>query len=155
MRIERNFSQAFYKGPFNSETGQSFEINRRNTGLSKSLENASQAKSIDKFYNGACLIQQNMKMVLDRKILFVKVIGELLFVFGLLEWGNGVLIQFTYPMVLSMPASYLLQWIILDTFTILSFLVSAIGFFIWRLSAELIKFEKDKASDKPFPPPNT
>ena len=72
----------------------------------------------------------------------------MLFLFGLLAWANGVLIQFTYPMVLSVPVSYLLLWMRIDTFTILSFLVSALGFFMWRLSAELIKFEKDKASDK-------
>jgi hypothetical protein len=95
-----------------------------------------------------------MKRPPERKILFIKVIGEVLFVFGLLSWGNGVLVQFTYPMVLSMPASYLLQWIRLDTLTILSFLVSALGFFMWRLSAELIKFEKDKATDKPAGTPN-
>jgi len=90
-----------------------------------------------------------MKMPRQRKILFIKVFGELLFVFGLLSWGNGVLIQFTYPMMLDMPASYVLQWIRLDTLTILSFLASALGFFMWRISAELIKFDKDKAADKP------
>jgi len=105
-------------------------------------------KSIDKFYNGACLIQRNMKRALERKILVIKVIGEVLFLFGLLAWVNGVLIQFTYPMVLSVTVSYLLLWMRIDNFTILSFLVSALGFFMWRLSAGLIKFEKDQASDK-------
>jgi|GEM_PF-622071 hypothetical protein len=89
-----------------------------------------------------------MKMPLERKILVIKVTGEMLFLFGLLAWANGVLIQFTHPMVLAMPVSHLLLWMRTDTFTILSFLVSALGFFMWRLSAELIKFEKDKASDK-------
>ena len=89
-----------------------------------------------------------MEMALERKVLVIKVVGEMLFLFGLLAWGNGVLIQFTYPMVLAMPVSHLLLWMRTDTFTILSFLVSALGFFMWRLSAELIKFEKDKASDK-------
>jgi hypothetical protein len=89
-----------------------------------------------------------MKRALERKILVIKVIGEVLFLFGLLAWVNGVLIQFTYPMVLSVTVSYLLLWMRIDNFTILSFLVSALGFFMWRLSAGLIKFEKDQASDK-------
>ena len=90
------------------------------------------------------LIHQNMQTPYGRKILFVKVVGELLFLFGLLGWLNGVLIQFTYPMVLAMPASYIMEWIRLDTLTILAFIISAVGFFIWRICAELIKFEKEK-----------
>jgi len=87
-------------------------------------------------------------MALERKTLVIKVAGKMLFLYGLLAWADGVLIQFTYPMVLAMPVSHLLLWMRTDTFTILSFLVSALGFFVWKLSAELIKFEQDKASDK-------
>lgn len=89
-----------------------------------------------------------MKMALERKTLVIKVAGEMLFFYGLLAWADGVVIQFTDPMWLAMPVSHLLPWMRTDTFTILSFLVSALGFFMWKLSAELIKFEQDKASDK-------
>jgi len=75
-----------------------------------------------------------------------KVVGQLLFLYGLLAWLDGVVIQFTYPMWLAMPVSHLFQWLRTDTFTIVMFIVSAIGFFIWRLAVELIKSEKKKAT---------
>jgi hypothetical protein len=89
-----------------------------------------------------------MKMALERKTLVIKVAGEMLFLYGLLAWADGVVIQFTNPMWLAMPVSHLLLWMRTDTFTILSFLVSALGFFMWKLSAELIKSEQNKACDK-------
>jgi hypothetical protein len=78
-----------------------------------------------------------------RRMLIIKVVGEALFLFGLLAWLDGVGIQFTNPMWLAMPVSHLLS-IRTDTFTILMFIVSAVGFFIWRLTIELIKFEQIK-----------
>ena len=87
-------------------------------------------------------------MAFERKTLVIKVAGEMLFLFGLLAWADGVVIQFTNPMWLAMPVSHLLLWLRTDTFTILSFIVSALGFFMWKLSVELIKFEYDKESDK-------
>ena len=85
-----------------------------------------------------------MNRLSGRKILVVKVVGEVLFLYGLLAWLDGVVIQFVDPMWLPLPVSHLLPWLRTDTFTILSFFVSAFGFFIWRLAVELIKFEKTK-----------
>ncbi len=67
----------------------------------------------------------------------IKVIGEVLFIFGLLGWIYGVAIQFHHPESLTYPFSHFTPWLRVGTFTILSFLISALGFFIWRLSAEL------------------
>jgi hypothetical protein len=87
-----------------------------------------------------------MKSASERKILVAKVAGELLFLYGLLAWLDGVVIQFTNPMWLAMPVSHLFLWLRTDTFTILSFIASALGFFVWRLAVELIKFEQNKAT---------
>jgi hypothetical protein len=78
-----------------------------------------------------------------KRMLVIKVVGQVLFLFGLLAWLDGVGIQFTHPMWLAMPVSHLLS-IRTDTFTILMFIVSAFGFFIWRLTEELIKFGQIK-----------
>ena len=87
-----------------------------------------------------------MKSAFDKKILIAKVAGELLFLYGLLAWLDGVVIQFIDPMWLAMPVSHLFLWLRTDTFTIFSFIISALGFFIWRLAVELIKSEKNKAT---------
>jgi len=87
-----------------------------------------------------------MKMAYQRKILVVKVVGELLFLYGLLAWLDGVVIQLTYPMWLAMPVSHLFLWLRTDTFTILSFIAIALGFFIRRLAVELTKSEQNKAT---------
>jgi hypothetical protein len=72
-------------------------------------------------------------------LLVVKVAGEFLFLFGLLAWGYGVLIQLIHPEWLPLTLSHLIQWIRVDTFTILSFAASAGGFLIWRLASALSK----------------
>jgi hypothetical protein len=87
-----------------------------------------------------------MKRAFERKILVVKVAGELLFLYGLLAWLDGVVIQFVNPNALAMPVSHLFPWMRTDTFTILSFIVSALGFFMWRLAVELTKSEQGKAT---------
>jgi hypothetical protein len=87
-----------------------------------------------------------MKGTSEVRILVVKVAGELLFLYGLLAWLDGVVIQFVNPMWLAMPVSHLFPWMRTDTFTILSFIVSAFGFFIWRLALELIKSKQNKAA---------
>ncbi len=69
----------------------------------------------------------------------LKTFGELLFLFGLLGWTYGVIFQLKYPQWLELPLSHLTPWLRVDTFTIISFLVSAAGFFIWRLTNELTK----------------
>ena len=70
-----------------------------------------------------------MKVALGRKTLFTKVVGNAL-LYDLLVWNDGVVIQFTNPMRLAVPASHLLIWMRTDIFTALSFLVSAFGFFM-------------------------
>jgi len=67
----------------------------------------------------------------------VKVIGQVLLVFGLLGWMYGVLIQMTHPDWLPAKISHLTPWLRLDTFTILCFIGSGVGFFLWRLVKEL------------------
>lgn len=78
-----------------------------------------------------------MKKTSTMYIVAVRVVGELLFLYGLLGWVYGVLVQLLHPNWLPTPLSHLTLWIRVDTFTIASFIVSAVGFFIWRLSREL------------------
>jgi len=75
-----------------------------------------------------------------------KVAGELFFIYGLLAWLDGVVVQFTNPMWLAMPVSHLFLWLRTDTFTILSFIASALGFFVWRIAIELMKTEQKEPS---------
>jgi hypothetical protein len=82
-----------------------------------------------------------MNSIFYRLMLIVKVLGQLLFLFGLLAWLDGVVVQFTHPEWLPLSVSHLLPWIRTDTFTILMFIVSAIGFFVWRVIAEVNKTE--------------
>jgi hypothetical protein len=69
----------------------------------------------------------------------LRVVGEALFLYGLLGWIYGVLIQITHPRYLPFALSHLIPWIRIDTFTVLSFILSIIGFFIWRLTRETTK----------------
>jgi hypothetical protein len=66
----------------------------------------------------------------------LRVVGEALFLYGLLGWVYGVLIQITHPEFLYTSLSHLTPWIRVDTFTVLSFFLSVIGFFIWRLTRD-------------------
>ena len=84
-----------------------------------------------------------MKTMGSRLIIVVKVIGQMLFLFGFLAWLDGVVIQFTHPEWLPMPVSHLLN-LRTDTFTIAMFFVSAVGFLMWRLTAEFMKHERSK-----------
>ncbi len=77
-----------------------------------------------------------MKKPPTRFIVVVKIAGELLFLYGLLGWIYGVLVQLTHPEWLPLPLSHLTLSIRVDTFTMLSFVVSAVGFIIWRLTKE-------------------
>ena len=77
-------------------------------------------------------------------LVIIKVVGQMLFFFGLLAWLDGVVIQFTHPEWLPERVSHLLN-VRTDTFTIAMFFVSALGFFLWRLTAELMRTEKGKA----------
>jgi hypothetical protein len=69
----------------------------------------------------------------------LRVVGEALFLYGLLGWAYGVLIQVTHPNFVSSGLSHLITWIRVDTFAVLSFILSIIGFFIWRLTREAAK----------------
>ena len=62
-----------------------------------------------------------------------KIIGETLFIYGLLGWIYGMLIQLTHPSWLKLQLSHMTPWLRTDTFTILSFIVSIVGFFVFRL----------------------
>ncbi len=77
------------------------------------------------------------ELFLKKVHVLIKLFGESLFLFGLLGWINGEIVQFTHPEWLRLPISHLFLWIRTDTFTILSFIISAIGFFVWRLAKEL------------------
>jgi len=72
-------------------------------------------------------------------LVFVRVVGELLFVYGFLGWVYGVVVQLIHPFWVSSGLSHLTPWIRIDTFTVLSFVVSAVGFFVWRFAKELGK----------------
>ena len=82
-----------------------------------------------------------MNAASNRRLLVVKVLGQALFIYGLLAWLDGVVVQFTNPEWLPQPVSHLLN-VRTDTFTIFMFLVSALGFIVWRLTAELTKPSK-------------
>jgi len=77
-----------------------------------------------------------MKKIPTRFVVVVKVTGELLFLYGFLGWIYGVLVQLTHPEWLPLPLSHLTLWMRVDTFTMLSFVVSAVGFFVWKLTKE-------------------
>jgi hypothetical protein len=69
-------------------------------------------------------------------IIIIKVFGEILFLYGLLGWIYGILVQLIHPEWLPLGLSHLIPWIRVDTFTIIAFILSAAGFFIWRLTRE-------------------
>ena len=76
-------------------------------------------------------------MIVNLKLNIIEVFGEFIFLFGLIAWIYGVLVQLTHPEWLNLGLSHLVPWIRVDTFTIMSFIVAAIGFLIWRLSNAL------------------
>jgi len=76
--------------------------------------------------------------MLKNYLVMVKVVGETLFVYGLLGWIYGVLVQLIHPSWLCFGLSNLIPWIRIDTFAVLSFILSIVGFFISRLCKHLI-----------------
>ena len=76
-------------------------------------------------------------MVVNLKLNIIEVLGEFIFLFGLIAWIYGVLVQLTHPEWLNLGLSHLVPWIRVDTFTIVSFIFAALGFLIWRLSKAL------------------
>jgi len=86
-----------------------------------------------------------MKSPADAFVSIVKVVGEVLFLYGLLGWTYGVVVQLIHPRWLPLPLSHLIVWVRIDTFTIICFILSALGFFIWRLTKELTKPAKNSS----------
>ena len=82
-------------------------------------------------------------MVAHLKLIFTKVVGEFLFLFGFLAWVYGVLVQLIHPEWLHLGLSHLLPWIRVDSFAVVSFVVAAIGFLIWRLTRELTRIHQN------------
>jgi hypothetical protein len=78
-----------------------------------------------------------MTRVSDRRVVFIRVVGELLFLYGFLGWMYGVLVQLIHPGWLPLGLSHVIPWIRVDTFAIMSFIVSAVGFLIWRFTRGL------------------
>ena len=76
-------------------------------------------------------------MTKNLKLIVLKVSGEFLFLFGLLSWVYGVLFQFIFPEWLTGGLSHFTPWLRVDTFTIIGFIVAAVGFLMWRLAKEL------------------
>jgi hypothetical protein len=79
-----------------------------------------------------------MKKALLSSIIVFKGVGEVLFLFGFFGWVYGVLVQITHPDWMSAGLSHLILWIRVDTFAIICFIISAVGFLIWRLTRELL-----------------
>ncbi len=75
--------------------------------------------------------------MVNRLFAALKIIGQTAFLFGLLAWLYGVLIQVTHPEWLPLQLSHLTPWIRVDTFTMLSFVIAIIGFVVWRATKEL------------------
>ena len=82
----------------------------------------------------------------ERKLIVAKVVAQVLFLYGLLAWLYGVVIQVTHPEWLPLPLSHLTLWLRTDSFTILSLFVSAFGFIVWRLIVEVMKAEKNRTT---------
>jgi hypothetical protein len=80
-----------------------------------------------------------MNKDVDSNVAVLKVVGQALFLYGLLGWIYGVLIQLTHPEFLATSLSHLTTWIRVDTFAVLSFILSIIGFFMWGLTRETAK----------------
>lgn len=76
-------------------------------------------------------------MTANLKLIVLKVAGEFLFLFGLLSWIYGVLIQLIQPEYQYAILSTLVPWIHVNALAILGFAIAAIGFLIWRLTKEL------------------
>jgi hypothetical protein len=79
-------------------------------------------------------------------LMLLKVIAQTAFLFGLLSWFYGVLIQLVHPEFLPTSLSHLIPWLRVDTFTILAFLVAVLGFVVWRLIKETAPATKQQTN---------
>ena len=80
-----------------------------------------------------------MTLLSSKIVALFGALGEVFFVFGLFGWLYGVIIQITHPKFLTLPLSHLTPWLRVDTFTMYSFLISALGFFLWRFVVRINK----------------
>ena len=71
-----------------------------------------------------------------KRLMILKIFGQTAFLFGLLAWFYGILVQIIHPEFLSAPLSHLTPCIRVDTFTMVSFVISLLGFIVWRLTKE-------------------
>ena len=74
-------------------------------------------------------------LTINRSIV-LKIFGQTAFLFGLLGWFYGVLIQLVHPEWLPIGLSHLVPWIRVDTFTMVSFVIALLGFIVWRFTKE-------------------
>jgi hypothetical protein len=73
---------------------------------------------------------------MTKELMVLKAFGWTAFLFGLLAWIYGVLVQLVHPEFLPTSLSHLTPWLRLDTFTIVSFFIALLGFIVWRLTKE-------------------
>lgn len=79
----------------------------------------------------------NMNKGMSKSIIVIKTVGQSFFFYGLLGWVYGVLVQLIHPSWLVLGLSHLVPWVRVDTFAVLSFVMSGLGFLTWRLISEL------------------
>ena len=75
------------------------------------------------------VLRNSMKTIRKTLIAFC----ETLFLFGLLGWGYGVLLQLYHPEWIEGKLSHLTPFIRVDTFAILAFVISFFSFLTWRI----------------------
>jgi hypothetical protein len=75
-------------------------------------------------------------MLTINRLIVLKIFGQTAFLFGLLGWFYGVLIQLVHPEWLPIGLSHLVPWIRVDTFTMVSFVIALLGFIVWRFTKE-------------------
>ena len=63
----------------------------------------------------------------------ISVIGEAMFIFGLISWFYTIVISFFREHWLKMPLTHLTLWLRTDVYGIISFIVAIAGFLIWRI----------------------
>ncbi len=66
----------------------------------------------------------------------IRAVSLTLFIYGLLGWFYIVLSTIFHPSTLTIQLTHLTPWIREDTFGILCFVISFIGFFVWNLTKD-------------------
>ena len=81
------------------------------------------------------IVKHGVMLIINRLIV-LKIFGQAAFLFGLLGWFYGVLVQLIHPEFLATTLSHLIPWIRVDTFTMVSFVIALFGFIVWRFTKE-------------------